>query len=54
MQTTTLVHEAYLRLIDASRVPWQDRAHFFAIAAQVMRRVSGGSGSQAAVSETRR
>jgi len=39
MQTTTLVHEAYLRLIDASRVPWQDRAHFFAIAAQLMRRV---------------
>jgi RNA polymerase sigma factor (TIGR02999 family) len=33
------VHEAYLRLIDASRVPWQDRAHFFAIAAQLMRRV---------------
>jgi RNA polymerase sigma factor (TIGR02999 family) len=39
MQTTTLVHEAYLRLIDASRVPWHDRAHFFAIAAQLMRRV---------------
>ncbi|HJQ22914.1 MAG TPA: sigma-70 family RNA polymerase sigma factor [Blastocatellia bacterium] len=39
MQTTTLVHEAYLRLVDASRVPWNDRAHFFAIAAQLMRRV---------------
>src|SRR2546422_10527527 len=39
MQTTTLMHEAYLRLIEASRVPWQDRAHFFAIAAQLMRRV---------------
>src|SRR5713226_8155143 len=39
MQTTALVHEAYLRLIDASRVPWHDRAHFFAIAAQLMRRV---------------
>src|SRR5262245_39299115 len=39
MQTTTLVHEAYLRLIDADRVPWQDRAHFFAIAARLMRRV---------------
>jgi len=39
MQTTTLVHEAYLRLVDASRVPWHDRAHFFAIAAQLMRRV---------------
>ena len=39
MQTTTLVHEAYLRLIDADRVRWQDRAHFFAIAARLMRRV---------------
>jgi RNA polymerase sigma-70 factor (ECF subfamily) len=39
MQTTTLVHEAYLRLIDADRVAWQDRAHFFAIAARLMRRV---------------
>jgi RNA polymerase sigma-70 factor (ECF subfamily) len=39
MQTNTLVHEAYLRLIDAGRVRWQDRAHFFAIAAQLMRRV---------------
>jgi RNA polymerase sigma-70 factor (ECF subfamily) len=39
MQTTALVNETYLRLIDASRVPWQDRAHFFAIAAQLMRRV---------------
>src|SRR5262245_54692760 len=39
MQTTTLVHEAYLRLVDAGRVPWHDRSHFFAIAAQLMRRV---------------
>jgi RNA polymerase sigma factor (TIGR02999 family) len=39
MQTTTLVHEAYLRLVDAGRVPWQDRGHFFAIAARLMRRV---------------
>jgi RNA polymerase sigma-70 factor (ECF subfamily) len=39
MQTTTLVHETYVRLIDANRVQWQDRAHFFAIAAQLMRRV---------------
>ena len=39
METTTLVHEAYLRLIDAGRVRWQDRAHFFAIAARLMRRV---------------
>src|SRR5215216_2297926 len=39
MQTTALVDEAYLRLIDSSRVHWQNRAHFFAIAAQLMRRV---------------
>ena len=39
MQTTTLVHEVYLRLVDADRVPWQDRTHFFAIAARLMRRV---------------
>jgi RNA polymerase sigma factor (TIGR02999 family) len=38
-QTTELVNEAYLRLIDGSRVQWQDRAHFFAISAQVMRRI---------------
>lgn len=39
IQTTTLVHEAYLRLIDADRVEWQNRTHFFAIAAKLMRRV---------------
>ena len=39
LQTTELVNEAYLRLIDASRVRWQDRAHFFAISAQLMRRI---------------
>jgi RNA polymerase sigma factor (TIGR02999 family) len=39
LQTTALVHEAYLRLIDSSRVQWQNRAHFFAVAAQLMRRV---------------
>ena len=37
LQTTALVHEAYLRLIDQQTVPWQNRAHFFAVAAQVMR-----------------
>jgi len=36
---TALVHEAYLKLIDQRRVRWQNRAHFFAIAAHVMRRV---------------
>jgi RNA polymerase sigma factor (TIGR02999 family) len=39
LQTTALVHEAYLRLIDSSRVHWQNRAHFFAVTAQLMRRV---------------
>lgn len=39
LQPTALVNEAYLRLIDQSRVTWQNRAHFFGIAAQLMRRV---------------
>ena len=33
------VHEAYIRLIDQSRVNWQNRAHFFGVAAQIMRRL---------------
>ena len=39
LETTELVNEAYLRLVDQTRVQWQNRAHFFAIAAQIMRRV---------------
>lgn len=39
LQTTALVNEAYLRLIDQNNVRWQNRAHFFAIAAQTMRRI---------------
>jgi RNA polymerase sigma-70 factor, ECF subfamily len=39
LQTTALVNEAYLRLVDSSRVQWEGRAHFFAVAAQLMRRV---------------
>lgn len=39
LQPTALVHEAYMKLIDQSRVKWQNRAHFFGIAAQVMRRI---------------
>lgn len=39
LQTTALVNEAYLRLVDSSRVEWESRAHFFAVAAQLMRRV---------------
>lgn len=39
LQTTALVHEAFLRLTDARAVQWQDRAHFVGIAARLMRRV---------------
>src|SRR5262245_40131973 len=39
LQTTALVNEAYLRLVDSSQVEWQNRSHFLAIAAQLMRRV---------------
>jgi RNA polymerase sigma factor (TIGR02999 family) len=39
LQTTALINEAYLRLIDWKNVHWQSRAHFFGVAAQVMRRV---------------
>jgi RNA polymerase sigma factor (TIGR02999 family) len=39
LQTTALVNEAYVRLIDADNVQWESRAHFFAIAAQLMRRI---------------
>jgi RNA polymerase sigma factor (TIGR02999 family) len=39
LQATALVNEAYLRLVDVRRVQWQDRAHFFAMAARLMRRV---------------
>ena len=39
LQTTALVHEAYLRLIDQRSVNWQNRAQFFGIAAQMMRRI---------------
>ena len=37
--TTGLVHEAYLKLVDQTRVGWRDRAHFFAVAALAMRRI---------------
>jgi RNA polymerase sigma factor (TIGR02999 family) len=39
LQATALVHEAYLRLIDQRNVEWQNRAHFFGVAAQMMRRI---------------
>ena len=39
LQPTALVHEAYIRLVDQTRVNWQNRAHFFGVAAQLMRRL---------------
>jgi len=39
LQTTALVNEAYLRLVDARRVRWQNRAHFFAVSARLIRRI---------------
>jgi RNA polymerase sigma-70 factor, ECF subfamily len=39
LQTTALIHEAYLRLINANRVQWQNRAHFFGVAARLMRQI---------------
>jgi len=39
LQTTVLVNEAYVRLVDYKRMQWQNRAHFFAVSAQLMRRI---------------
>jgi len=39
LQTTALVHEVYIRLVDATKVEWQERAQFFAMAARMMRRI---------------
>lgn len=39
LQTTALVHEVYLRLVDVNNINWQDRAHFYAICARLMRRI---------------
>jgi RNA polymerase sigma-70 factor (ECF subfamily) len=39
IQTTALVHEAYVRLVDGTRVAWQNRAHFYAVCARLMRRI---------------
>ena len=39
LQTTALVHEVFLKLVDADRVGWKDRAHFFAVCATMMRRI---------------
>ncbi len=39
LQTTALVNEVYIRLVDCAQINWQDRAHFFAVSAQLMRRI---------------
>ena len=39
LQPTALVHEAYLRLVDQRHTEWQNRAHFFAVASEMMRRI---------------
>ena len=39
IQTTALVHEAYLKLIDVDNVNWEHRAHFYAVSSQIMRRI---------------
>jgi len=39
LQTTALINEAYMRIVDQNRVNWQSRAHFFGVAAQMMRRI---------------
>ena len=64
LQTTALVNEAYLRLVDSKQVEWRNRAHFFAIAAQIMRHLlvdrarsrhsakRGGGGRQVTLDET--
>ena len=39
LQTTALVNEVYLQLVDCQKIDWKDRAHFFAVSAQLMRRI---------------
>jgi RNA polymerase sigma factor (TIGR02999 family) len=47
LQTTALVHEVYLRLVEVTRVDWHQRAQFFAMAAQIMRRIPWGRSARA-------
>ena len=54
LQATALVNEAYLRLVDAKDVAWQDRAHFLAVAARVMRRILVDHARARHASEARR
>ena len=52
LQATALVHEAFLRLVDVQTIDWKDRAHFFAVASQIMRRILVDS-ARARLSEKR-
>ena len=54
LQTTALVNEAYLRLENVEGVRWQDRTHFFAVSAQMMRRIQVDSGPGASRGQARR
>ena len=54
LQATALVNEAYLRLIDVRQVQWQNRAHFFAMSARLMRRILVDFARVAALPEARR
>src|SRR3989442_14205111 len=45
LQTTDLIHETYLKLVDQRQVKWQNRAHFFGVSAQLMRRILADRGS---------
>ena len=48
LQTTAVVHEVYLKLVDLSNTSWEDRTHFFALAAQMMRRILVDAGRKRA------
>ena len=54
LQTTALVHEVYLRLTNAQHVDWHDRVHFFALSAQLMRRILVDAATRPGGVETRR
>ena len=54
LQTTALVHEVYLRLVDVTKVEWQQRAQFFAMAAQMMRRILVDAARARGFAQTRR
>ena len=52
LQPTALVHEAYLKLVDQAHVDWRNRAHFFGVAAQAMRRLLGRAEQEGRTDDT--